>query len=112
MITGLKSLTSVVSEHCEKVQEEVENENVKTNSHDPNFLKKFLNRRLQNKSPDMIIESETFEVNEPAEDSFKELIKKDSDAKELLKDAFIPVQLVSADDPRSVMKLRIQGCTI
>ena len=100
----------MVSEHCEKVQEEVENENVKTNNHDPNFLKKFLNRRLQNKSPDMIIESETLEIEEPKEESFKELINKDCDAKELLMDAFIPVELVSADDPRSAMKLRIQGC--
>ena len=112
MITGLKSLTSVVSEHCEKVKEEVTNENVETNSHDPNFLKKFLNRRLQNKSPDMIIESETFEVDESEDESFKELIKTDGDAKELLKDAYIPVELVSADDPRSVMKLQIQGCAI
>ena len=81
--------------------------------HDPTFLKKFLNKkRLQNKSPDMIIESESFEVTKQDDEEtnpFKELIVKDNDSKELSKDTFIPVELVNEEPfPRSVLELRIK----
>ena len=61
----------------------------------------------------MIIESEsTVEVTNQDDDEikpFKELIIKDNDNKELLKDMFIPVELVNEEPfPRSVLELKVK----
>ena len=61
----------------------------------------------------MIIESEsTVEVTNQDDDEikpFKELIIKDNDNRELLKDMFIPVELVNEEPfPRSVLELKVK----
>ena len=55
----------------------------------------------------MIIESESLETES---DSFKKLIRKENDSEELLKDAYIPVELV-AGDPRKFLELRVKITT-
>ena len=73
-----------------------------------NILNKSRIQRLQNKSPDMIIESES--TLETVSDLIKKLISKENDSEELLKDAYIPVELV-VDDPRKFLELRVKITT-
>ena len=56
----------------------------------------------------MIIESES--TLETESDSFKKLIRKENDSEELLKDAYIPVELVG-DDPRKFLEFRVKITT-
>ena len=56
----------------------------------------------------MIIESES--TLETESDLLKKLIRKENDSEELLKDAYVPVELVT-DDPRKVLELRVKITT-
>ena len=73
-----------------------------------NILHKSRIQRLQNKSPDMIIESKS--TLETESESLKKLIRKENDSEELLKGAYIPVELVG-DDPRKFLELRVKITT-
>ena len=73
-----------------------------------NILNKSRIQRLQNKSPDMIIESES--TLETESDLLKKLIRKENDSEELLKDAYIPVELI-VDDPRKFLEFRVKITT-